>query len=1049
MKKSSIPGIVLIAFVSVILLSSPARALEDRVLMVNVHGSHYDGDGYSVYLTLVNAGADATYVNLSSSGQVAALLAANTYDQIWVFDLSYGVDSYPPDWQAIADWYLANPDMPVICDSRMISSYWSGRYLDEGQRLTENYYFNLRVRGGGLLLGTDHDVYVSGINTIVSLIGMNPFFGTFSLTTIPVDTGSPLMTTPNDMGTSLFDDSSPGQTQYGIQPNGRFFYTLAWHSGNPDTPGISSTIEGGIGFHVAIVDPVDGAHVSLGDPMTFNAEPYGGEAPYSYDWFSDIDGALGSGETIVVSTLSLGTHYISVEAEDGGGRDDEDQISVVVEIMPVYVDDNSSCVAGCGSQSNPWPTIQQGINDAPSTGSVIVFAGNYPENINFNGKAVTVESSAGAGSTVITAQGKGYGVTFASGETPASVLDGFTVQGGSPGGILCSNNSEPVILNCTVSNNAGYGIRYQGSSSPTIEGCTIEGNTQGGVSCSGALGTVTHSRISGNSGANGGGLSLDQCTTSVINNEITGNSATADGGGIYSSGSTATITNNTVSGNSAGQRGGGLAAVGGSTLTVTNTILWDDSAVQGAEIYEDGTSACTVRYSDVEGVWPGLGNISADPAFAGVGDYHLQDGSPCIDIGDSGAAGMPTSDLDEDPRIMGAAVDMGADEATGTISDSDQDGVPDVLDNCPDYQNPTQSDNDYNGVGDACESNVNNYIRANSGDDGQGLPSWDPVLRIYEDIFRIFNRSDSQQRIQLPMAAVLKSLTPSNVMALNTDNQVQGSGRPPIGAWRYTLMHGDGFSGEMDDGLMDPNEMISRTWRVYDPDSVTFYYWVDVMAAGIAGVKGGREAEIAEEEPMKYGHAPEERMPMERIEPGVPIAASVWQGGEGDGEADLFVGSDAPGLIMARRFEGKGMQEEKGMQDAREVSFFVGGEGVGRDVDVILYFDPAGKARVPDREMEILRQRVHVDRAGLQRVRIARKGPFLWLGRGGVLFVGLENLPGGSYSLGMDSSVPGVELCSYSEDGGLSFLELEDDSIMNALPMIRLMTQYQSPLRYR
>ena len=1043
MKKSPIPGIVLIAFVLAILLSSPARALEDRVLMVNVHGSHYDNDGYSVYLTLVNAGADATYVNLSSSGQVANLLAANTYDQVWVFDLSYWTDSYPVDWQAIADWYLANPDMPVICDSRMISSYWSGRYLDEGQRLTENYYFNLRVRGGGLLLGTDHDVYVSGINTIVSLIGMNPFFGTFSLTTIPVDTNSPLMTTPNDMGASLWDDSSPGQTQYGIQPNGRFFYTLAWHSGNPDTPGISSTIEGGIGFHVAIVEPADGTHVSLDDPVTFSAEPNGGEAPYSYDWFSDLDGVLGSGETIVVSTLSLGAHYIRVEAEDGGGRDDEDQISVVVEIVPVYVDDNSSCMTGCGSQANPWPTIQQGIDDAPSTGSVIVFAGNYPENVNFNGKDVTVESSAGAGSTVITAQGKGYGVTFDSGETSASVLDGFTMQGGSPGGILCSNNSEPVIRNCIVSNNSGYGIRFQGSSSPTIERCTVEGNPQSGISCAGSLGTISHSRILGNSAANGAGLYLDQCTTSVINNEITDNSATTDGGGIYCSGSTATITNNTVSGNSAGQRGGGLAAESGSTLTVTNTILWADSAVQGAEIYEDATSGGTVRYSDVEGVWPGLGNISANPAFAGAGDYHLQDGSPCIDIGDSGAAGLPTSDLDEDPRIMGAAVDMGADEATGSISDGDQDGVPDVLDNCPDFQNPTQSDNDYNGIGDDCEVNVNDYIRAVSGNDEQGLPSWDPVLRIYEDLFRIFNRSDSQQRIQLPMAVVLETLTPSNVQGLNTDNQVQSSGRPPMGCWRYTLMYGDGFSGDLDDGLMDPNEMISRTWRVYDPDSVTFYYWANVVAAGIAGVKGGREAGSPEGEPMKYGHAQEERMPMERIVPGELIAGSVWQGVEGDGEADLFVGSDAPGLIVTRRFEGKGMR------DAQEISFYIGGEVVGRDVDVILYFDPTGKAKVPDGELEILRQRVHVDRAGLQRVRISRKAPFPWLGRSGALFVGLENLPGGSYCLGMDSSAPGVKKCSYSVDGGLSFLELEEDSIMNALPMIRLTTRYPSPLRYR
>ncbi|MCK4627042.1 MAG: hypothetical protein KAV00_17145, partial [Phycisphaerae bacterium] len=160
-----------------------------RVLMVNVHGSSYDADGYSIYQTLVQAGAEATYVNLSSHGQVANLLAANRYDQIWVFDLSSGTDSYPTDWQAIGDWFNTDPSRVVICDSRMISSYWNGRCTNEGQNLTENYYENMKIRGGGLLLGTDHDVFQSGINSINAHIGLQPFVGNFSLTYIPVDVG--------------------------------------------------------------------------------------------------------------------------------------------------------------------------------------------------------------------------------------------------------------------------------------------------------------------------------------------------------------------------------------------------------------------------------------------------------------------------------------------------------------------------------------------------------------------------------------------------------------------------------------------------------------------------------------------------------------------------------------------------------------------------------------------------------------------------------------------------------------------------------------------
>ena len=53
---------------------------------------------------------------------------------------------------------------------------------------------------GGLMLGTDHNAYQSGINTINTLIGLEPFCCNFNLAMIPVDTEHPLMNTPNDMG---------------------------------------------------------------------------------------------------------------------------------------------------------------------------------------------------------------------------------------------------------------------------------------------------------------------------------------------------------------------------------------------------------------------------------------------------------------------------------------------------------------------------------------------------------------------------------------------------------------------------------------------------------------------------------------------------------------------------------------------------------------------------------------------------------------------------------------------------------------------------------
>jgi hypothetical protein len=60
------------------------------------------------------------------------------------------------------------------------------------------------------------------------------------------------MTTPNDLGSQLHNNSSPGRAPYGVQPNGRILYPVAWHHGDFNTPGITSTIPGTLGFQVVI-----------------------------------------------------------------------------------------------------------------------------------------------------------------------------------------------------------------------------------------------------------------------------------------------------------------------------------------------------------------------------------------------------------------------------------------------------------------------------------------------------------------------------------------------------------------------------------------------------------------------------------------------------------------------------------------------------------------------------------------------------------------------------------------------------------------------------
>jgi predicted outer membrane repeat protein len=222
----------------------------------------------------------------------------------------------------------------------------------------------------------------------------------------------------------------------------------------------------------------------------------------------------------------------------------------------------------------------------------------------------------------------------------------------SGGGILNGANTKSTLTNCVFSNNEagdhGGGIYYSYNNHSTLVNCTLNGNDSADV---------------------GGGIYNGQSDLTLTNCRFSGNFA-HNGGGIYNSNGIQTIANCTFTGNSAGSIGGGMQNSESNTI-ITNCILWCNNAPDGAQI--SGTAA--VSYSDVEGTWPGTGNIDADPCFvdANNGDYHLLVDSPCIDTGDNnsipsdfvdldndGDTNEPTPfDLDGNPRIMNYVVDMG------------------------------------------------------------------------------------------------------------------------------------------------------------------------------------------------------------------------------------------------------------------------------------------------------------------------------------------------------------------------------------------------------
>jgi parallel beta-helix repeat protein len=269
-----------------------------------------------------------------------------------------------------------------------------------------------------------------------------------------------------------------------------------------------------------------------------------------------------------------------------------------------------------------------------------------------------------------------------------AVLDGVTVTAGhadgdfpdpsSFGGGMYCNAGSPTVTNCTFRGNYtswdGGGMYCQ-FSSPTVTDCTFSGNESrygsGMYNDDFSTSTVIGCTFSGNSAYwRGGGMQTNNYShPTVIDCTFIGNTATfGDGGGmLIDNNSNPTVTNCTFTGNSSAQ-GGGMRN-DSSNPTVANCILWGNTP---DEISNDSAFP-VVTYSDVQGGWPGVGNIDADPIFVDPdnGDLRLLPGSPCIDAGDNAAVPVGIRrDLDGNPRMvvgssliyLGAAptVDMGA-----------------------------------------------------------------------------------------------------------------------------------------------------------------------------------------------------------------------------------------------------------------------------------------------------------------------------------------------------------------------------------------------------
>lgn len=254
------------------------------------------------------------------------------------------------------------------------------------------------------------------------------------------------------------------------------------------------------------------------------------------------------------------------------------------------------------------PTIQAGIDESVDADTVLVQPGIYFENINYNGKNITVASlllttqdTTFISQTIIDGDQESSVVKFVNYEDSTAELKGFTIRNGLAaehgGGIYCAD-SNPKLSYLRITNNFatvydGYGGGlYFNNSNPILEYLTISNNISsdwgGGIFSYNSNLSLVNVDIMNNStvasSGKGGGIFFHSSTANLWNVNVHGNSASR-GGGIFCSGSVPILQNLTVFNNSA-DLGGGIFYQGIDMSLLLNTTIALNSAVEnGGAVY--------------------------------------------------------------------------------------------------------------------------------------------------------------------------------------------------------------------------------------------------------------------------------------------------------------------------------------------------------------------------------------------------------------------------------------------------------------------------------
>src|ERR1044071_8268896 len=249
-----------------------------------------------------------------------------------------------------------------------------------------------------------------------------------------------------------------------------------------------------------------------------------------------------------------------------------------------------------------------------------------------------------------------------------SSMSGFTIRNGATrsvgdypreeagGGVFCESLSC-TISNCVMTGNSSE-LAGGGAYGGTLDNCLFTANWagEGGAVYGREVQSVFRNCVmSGNSAAwVGGGVAWADLSNCILVGNRIDTIGSYSGGGAFA----CTLNNCTVVSNTAPYGGGADSS------DLKNCIVYFNSAQSGPNHY-----AATLNYCCTDPDPGGEGNIPPNPLFVDVaaGNLRLQSNSPCINLG-LNAYVTASADLDGLPRVVGAAVDIGAYEFQGQTS---------------------------------------------------------------------------------------------------------------------------------------------------------------------------------------------------------------------------------------------------------------------------------------------------------------------------------------------------------------------------------------------